>query len=59
MYTSLINLNGGTGRTSEIHLLICSIILNKMSKRVKEIRFNLVAWLIAGNMFVIFRFWNV
>jgi len=24
--TSLINLNGGTGRTSKIHFLICSII---------------------------------
>ncbi|HWA07665.1 MAG TPA: adenylate/guanylate cyclase domain-containing protein [Ignavibacteria bacterium] len=30
-----------------------------MSKRLKEIRFNLVAWLIAGNMFVIFRFFGM
>lgn len=30
-----------------------------MNKRFKEIRFNLVAWLIAGNMFVIFRFFGM
>ena len=30
-----------------------------MKKRIKEIRFNLVAWLIAGNMFVIFRFFGI
>ena len=30
-----------------------------MSKRIKEIRFNLIAWLIAGNMFVIFRFFGM
>lgn len=30
-----------------------------MKKRIKEIRFNLVAWLIAGNMFVIFRFFGM
>ena len=30
-----------------------------MKKRIKEIRFNLVAWLIAGNMFVVFRFFGI
>jgi len=30
-----------------------------MKKRIKEIRFNLIAWLIAGNMFVIFRFFGM
>jgi adenylate cyclase len=30
-----------------------------MSKRKKEIGFNLLAWLIAGNMFVIFRFFGM
>jgi len=30
-----------------------------MSKRKKEISFNLAAWLIAGNLFVIFRFFGM
>ncbi len=30
-----------------------------MSKRKKEIIFNLIAWLIAGNLFVIFRFFGM
>jgi len=30
-----------------------------MNKRIKEIRFNLAAWLVAGNMFVIFRFFGM
>ncbi|HAX48762.1 MAG TPA: adenylate/guanylate cyclase domain-containing protein [Ignavibacteria bacterium] len=30
-----------------------------MKKRIKEIRFNLIAWLIAGNMFVVFRFFGM
>lgn len=30
-----------------------------MSKRKKEIGFNLIAWLIAGNLFVIFRFFGM
>ncbi len=30
-----------------------------MSKRLKEISFNMAAWLIAGNMFVIFRFFGM
>lgn len=30
-----------------------------MNKRFKEVGFNLIAWLIAGNMFVIFRFFGM
>lgn len=30
-----------------------------MSKRAKEIGFNLIAWLIAGNLFVIYRYFGI
>lgn len=30
-----------------------------MNKRIKEIGFNLISWLVAGNMFVVFRFFGM